>query len=79
MIIALACATTHAMNLFVVKGGFSKYFLPHIILGKKQLDYKKDFQHEFEEYVKALQVNNPSNTNLPGTVSTIYLRHGNSM
>ena len=37
MINALACVTTYAMNLFPVKGGVSKYFSPHIILGKKQL------------------------------------------
>ena len=35
MINALACVTTHAMNLYPVKGGVSTYFSPHVILGKK--------------------------------------------
>ena len=73
MINTLACVTTHAMNLFPVKGGVSSYFSPHVILGKKQLYYVKDFKYEFGEYVEASQVNTPSNTNLPQTVSTIYL------
>ena len=38
MISTLEYVTTHAMNLFPVKGGVSSYFLPHVILGKKQLD-----------------------------------------
>ena len=79
MINALACVTSHAMNLFPVKGGVSTYFSPHIILGKKQLDYKKDFQHEFGEYVEASQVNNLSNTNLPQTTIAVYLRPSNSI
>ena len=61
MIKVLACVTTHAMNLFPVKGGVSKYFSPHVILGKKQLDYVKDFNFEFGEYVEASDVNTPSN------------------
>ena len=35
MIKVLACVMTHAMNLFPVKGGVSKYFSPHVILGRK--------------------------------------------
>ena len=50
-----------------------------MILGKKQLDYVKDFSFEFGEYVEASNVNTPSNNNLPRTVSAIYTRLSNSM
>ena len=63
MIKTLACVTTHAMNLFLIKGEVSKYFSPHVILGKKQLDYVKDFNFEFGEYVEASNANTPSNNN----------------
>ena len=43
MVNSLACVTTREMNLFPVNVGVSNYFSPHVILGKKQLHYRRDF------------------------------------
>ena len=76
---SIACVTPSATNLFQVKGGVSNYFSPHVILGKKQLDYKQDFEYEFREYVEESHVKTSGNNNLNRTVSSIYLNPSDSM
>lgn len=79
MINSLVCVTSHTMILFQVKGGVSVYLSPHVVLGKKQLDYKQYFQYEFVDYVKTSHVNTVINNKSPRTLSSIYLKPGNSM
>ena len=76
---SLACVTTNVMNLFPGKGSVSNYISPHVILGKRKLDYKRDFEDEFVEYVEASHVKSPGNNNLTRTLSSIYLMPSESM
>ena len=61
-------------NHFPAKGGVSPYYSPHVILGKKPLNYKKHCKHNFGSYVQGFHENNPTNTQHQRTVCGIYLR-----
>ena len=62
------------LNLVPAKGGVSKYFSPHTIMGHQPLDLKKHCKYGFGTYVQANQDNDPMNTNTPQTIDGIYLR-----
>lgn len=61
-------------NHFPAKGGVSSYYSPHVILGKKPLDYEKHCRHNFGSYVQGYHENVPTNTQHQRTVCGIYLR-----
>jgi len=70
----LALVATHQLNLFPAKGGIAPYLSPHVLVGGRNLDYKKHCQVGFGAYVQANQENTPKNTNAPRTIDAIYLR-----
>ena len=61
-------------NYFPAKGGVSSYYSPHVILGKKPLNYKKHCQYNFGAYVQGFHENYPTNTQHQRTVCGIYFR-----
>ena len=61
-------------NHFPAKGGISSYYSPHVILGKKALNYSKHCKHNFGSYVQGFHENWPTNTQQQRTVCGIYLR-----
>ena len=60
--------------MFPKKEGISKYFSPHVLLGKRQVDYKKEDEFDYGEYVQASVDLEPKNSQLPRSIDTIYLR-----
>jgi hypothetical protein len=70
----LAMSCTKQLNLYPARNGISKYYSPHVILGGRNLDYKKHCQVPFGAYVQAYNENDPTNTNAPRTFDAIYLR-----
>ena len=61
-------------NHFPAKGGVSEHYSPHVILGKKPLNYKKHCFHNFGACVQGFHENYPTNTQQQRTVCGIYLR-----
>ena len=61
------------MNIFLAKRGVSPYFSPHILLGGRNYNYKKDCQVSYGSYVQAEQDPKHHNSNKPRTVDGIYL------
>ena len=61
-------------NHFPAKGGVSSYYSPHVIMGKKPLNYKKHCLYNFGDYVEGFHENYPTNTQKQRAVSGIYLR-----
>ena len=61
-------------NHFPAKGGVSSCCSPHVILGKKPLNYAKHCKHNFGSYVQGFHENFPSNTQRQRTVSGVHLR-----
>ena len=59
--------------MFPKKEGISKYFSPHILLGKKQVDYKNEFAFSYGNYVQSFVDLDPKNSQLPQSIDTIYL------
>ena len=70
----LAMVATEQLNFFPVKDGISKYYSPHMILKKKNIDYNKHRKTTIGTFVQAIQDNNPTNDNRPRTIDGIYLR-----
>ena len=70
----LVFVSTAQLNWFPVKGGVSKYYSPHHLLKKRQLNYKRHFVVPFGSYVQANEENNPTNDNRPRSLDAIYLR-----
>ena len=60
--------------MFPKKGGISKYFSPHVLLGKKQIDFRKEYEFSFGDYVQAFSDLEPKNSQLPQAIDAIYLR-----
>jgi hypothetical protein len=74
MIKTLAMHVTHQLNLFPVKGGASKYYSPHQLMGGPPLDFNKHCQIPFGAYVQANDEPDPLNTPQARTLDAIYLR-----
>jgi hypothetical protein len=70
----LSMVSTHQLNLFPAKGGVFAYLSPHVLLTGRNLDFEKHCQVSFGAYVQANQENDPTNTQAPRTIDTIYLR-----
>ena len=70
----LAMVSTYQLNLLPAKGGASEHYSPHVLMGKRDLDYNKDLQIPFGAYVQAYHHEEPINNNGPRTIDAIYLR-----
>ena len=51
MIRYLPLRITRDQSLFPKDEGISKYFSPHVLLTQKQVDYNKEFQFSYGDYV----------------------------
>ena len=60
--------------MFPKKEEISKYFSPHVLLGKYQIDYRKEFEFSYGDYVQAFVDLDPKNSPLPRSIDAIYLR-----
>ena len=80
MIRALILPCTFNRKLFVQKEGCSAYYLPHMILQQKNINYEKHLKYLFGSYVIAYQ-DNSTLTNTPKTRGrdSIYLRALNNL
>ena len=74
MIIELAQLCTSKLNMFPVKHGVSSYYSPEALVTNKTIDYNKDCQFSFGEYVQAHTQNNPTNLMTKQTIDDIYIR-----
>src|SRR5210317_1028650 len=79
MVRMLGMIVAYQLNLFPAKSGVSEYLSPHVLLEKKNIDYKKHCEISFGSYVQAYQDNNPTNTPRSRTVDAIYLRPLNNI
>ena len=61
------------LNYFPVKGGISKNYIPHMILKKNNIDYKKKFEITFGAYVLTNHYTSPRNSNKVRMIDAIYL------
>ena len=63
------------VNRFPVKNEISKYCSPRMIMKQRSLDYKKDCQYKFGEYVQVYKEpkTNKKNTPTERTKDAIYL------
>ena len=53
MIKYLALRVTRHGNYFPAQTGISRHYSPHTIVSGKQVDFKKEFNHSFGDYVQA--------------------------
>ena len=74
MVRYLPLRITKNCSLFPKKEGISKYFSPHILLKKRQIDFQKEFEFSFGDYVQAQVDLDPKNSQLPRSIDAIYLR-----
>ena len=74
MIRHLVMMITFQLTLMPAKGGISEHYSPHVILGRRNLDYNKHCQFEFGEVVTVTEETEPSNTMEARAVECIYLR-----
>ena len=73
MIRYLGLKITRNRSLFPRSTGISKYFAPYTILRKKQIDFNKEFDISYGEYVQAYDDHAPTNDNTPRSIDAIYL------
>ena len=69
----LAMMCMDQLNIFPAKGGVSKYLIPYVIMTKRDLDLEKHCQAPLGDFVQANQENDPTNTNSPQNIYSIYL------
>ena len=62
---------TEQWNIFPNKSVLSKYFIPHVIMTKHDLDFGKHCQVPFGDFVQVNQENNRTYTNAPQTIDVI--------
>ena len=74
MIQYLPLQITRNRSMFPKKEGISKYFSPHVLLGKRQVDFKKEYEFSFGDYVQAYVNLDPKNSQLPRSIDAVYLR-----
>ena len=74
MVRYLPLRITRNRSLFPKKEGILKYFSPHVLLGKRQVDYKKEYEFGYGEYVQASVDLEPKTSQLPRSIDAIYLR-----
>ena len=65
MIRYLALRVTKNRSLFPRKRGISKYYSPYVILKSRVIDFKKEFEFSFGDYVQANHIHQIKNNNLP--------------
>ena len=70
MMRALAKVAPRQLNFFLKKNGVSPYYSPHMLMNKKNINYK---HHCCGEYVQAHQEDLIKNDNKPHTIDCIYL------
>ena len=73
MIRYLGLKITRNRSLFPRSTGISKYFVLYTILRKKQIDFNKEFDISYGEYVQAYDNHLPTNNNTPQSIDAIYL------
>ena len=78
MIRYLALRVTKNRSLFPRKTGISKYYSPYVILKGRVIDFKKEFEFSFGDYVQANHIHQIKNNNLPRSFDAIYLRADDS-
>ena len=66
-------------DLFIKKGGCSKYYSPYNILKRRSVDYKKHLLYSFGEYVIASHEAKPKNNPKPRGIDAIYIRPAKSL
>ena len=74
MIRYLALRVTKNRSLFPRKTGIAKYYSPYVILKGRVIDFKKEFEFSFGDYVQANHIHQIKNNNLPRSFDAIYLR-----
>ena len=73
MMRALAKVATRQLNFFPAKNGVSPYYSPHMLMNKKNINYKRHCAFTCGEYVQAHQEDTIKNDNKPRTINCIYL------
>ena len=74
MVEYLAMVVAFQVNIFPAKNGVSKYYSPHMLLTKRNLNFNKHFKFEFGAYVQAGEVHDTTNRLDSRSVAGIYLR-----
>ena len=74
MIQYLALRVTKNRSLFPRKTGISKYYSPYVILKGRVIDFKKEFEFSYGDYVQANHIHTIKNNNVPRSFDAIYLR-----
>ena len=74
MVRYLPLRITKNRSLFPKKEGISKYFSPHVLLGKHQIDYRKEYEFSFGDYVQPFLGLEPKSSQLAQLIDAIYLR-----
>ena len=79
MVQTMGLESVFSLNLFPAKGGVSSYYSPHILLGQRPINYKRELTIPFGQYVQAYHEASPKNTQAPRTIDAIYLRPARNM
>ena len=74
MIRGLISRSAFNRDLFIKKGGCSRYFSSHNILTKRYIDYNKHLAHSFGSYVIPSHEENSKNNPKPRDIDTIFLQ-----
>lgn len=74
MIRHLVMYQTLMLNVFPAKGGISSHYSPHVILGRRHIDFDKHYKCEFGEFVLTHMEPKPSNKGDMRGIDSIYLR-----
>jgi hypothetical protein len=74
MIRHLVMYQTLMLNVFPAKGGISSHYSPHVILGRRHIDFNKHYKFEFGEFVLTHAEPKPSNKGEMRGIDSIYLR-----
>ena len=62
------------LNIFPLKGGVSKTYVPKEILTAKSLDYTKYYKISFGSYGQSIHEKISTNMTMPRTLGVIYLQ-----
>ena len=73
MVKALVHVATVRLNWFPVKLGASPYYSPHVIMGRRTLDFRKDCAYSLGSYVQANHDPTYTNSTEGRTLDAIYL------
>ena len=62
------------LNLFPSRMGISKHYSPRTIMHQRTVDYNKECQYSFGEYVQAHDEPDPSNTQVARALGCLYIK-----